>query len=234
MNDEVTPAPVLVRANGLRFGYPGLEVAGQVSHAWPAGLCLLEGDEGSGKSSWLKVLARPLEPRDGSDGPRVQAGSLEYALADAAPPPAHELFWQDPRAELGAAQREQVVADWAAQRAARYPRWSQPDFLGHVQSLGLQPHWHKPLLALSTGSLRKLWLAAAWASGAALTLIDEPLAALDKPSGRHVQQALAAFAWRHQAGPVAAGRGQPRCIIVAHWDRMQGVGWDDVMHLPSC
>ena len=35
---------------------------------------------------------------------------------------------------------------------------------------------------LSTGSRRKVWLAAAFASGAALTLLDQPFAALDKVS----------------------------------------------------
>ena len=35
---------------------------------------------------------------------------------------------------------------------------------------------------LSTGSKRKVWLAAAFASGAAVTLLDEPFAALDKAS----------------------------------------------------
>ena len=37
---------------------------------------------------------------------------------------------------------------------------------------------------LSTGSKRKVWLAAACASGAPLTLLDEPFAALDKTSIR--------------------------------------------------
>ena len=35
---------------------------------------------------------------------------------------------------------------------------------------------------LSTGSRRKVWLAAAFASGAGLTLLDQPFAALDKAS----------------------------------------------------
>ena len=35
---------------------------------------------------------------------------------------------------------------------------------------------------LSTGSKRKVWLAAAFASGATVTLLDEPFAALDTAS----------------------------------------------------
>ena len=44
---------------------------------------------------------------------------------------------------------------------------------------------------LSTGSKRKLYLAAAYASGAALTLLDTPCAALDKVSIRFAFRLLA-------------------------------------------
>ncbi|QNP48116.1 hypothetical protein [Diaphorobacter aerolatus] len=87
---------------------------------------------------------------------------------------------------------------------------------------------HKPLLALSTGSLRKLWMAAAWASGAAITLIDEPLAALDKPSMRYVQETLNEFTVEDQQERFATAR---RCVIVTHWDAMQDVEWDGVLTL---
>lgn len=223
MNHEVNGVAlgqgrVMVSARDLCFGYPGLELAHQASHEWTAGLHLLQGEEGTGKTGWLKVLAGRFPLRSGEL--RFTAGQL----------PAHEIFWQDPRAELDAALRECLVGDWVARQAARYPRWSQATWEEHAQALSLLGHGHKPLLALSAGSLRKLRLAAAWASGAMLTLIDEPLAALDLPSVRHVQQALASFAWRHQAPRVAAGE-SPRCIIVAHWDRMQGVAWDGVIEL---
>lgn len=41
---------------------------------------------------------------------------------------------------------------------------------------------NKQLYMFSAGSKRKVWLAAAFASGAAVTLLDEPFAALDKAS----------------------------------------------------
>lgn len=210
----------MVSARGLCFGYPGRALARDASHEWTAGLHLLQGDEGTGKTSWLKVLAGQLA---------LQSGELRLA---AGPLPAHEIFWQDPRAELDAVLRECRMDDWVAGQAARYPRWSQPAWEAHAGALNLLGHGHKPLRGLSAGSLRKLWLAAGWASGAALTLVDEPLAALDLPAVRHVQQALAGFAWRHQALRVAAGE-PPRCIIVAHWDRMQGLAWDGVTELTS-
>ena len=51
-----------------------------------------------------------------------------------------------------------------------------------IQAFELTPHLEKPLYMLSTGSKRKVWLAAAFASGAAVTLLDQPFAALDKAS----------------------------------------------------
>jgi len=43
---------------------------------------------------------------------------------------------------------------------------------------------------LSTGSKRKVWQAAAFASGAALNLIDDPFAGLDQGSINFVTQQL--------------------------------------------
>jgi ABC-type multidrug transport system ATPase subunit len=51
-----------------------------------------------------------------------------------------------------------------------------------VRGLGLQEQMHKQLFMLSTGSKRKVFLAAAFASSAAVTLLDEPFAALDAAS----------------------------------------------------
>src|SRR2546427_13069748 len=92
--------------------------------------------------------------------------------------------------------------------------------------------FRSPLLALSTGSLRKLWMAAGWASGVPLLLIDEPLAALDRGSMDHVQRTMAGLNRAGQQSAPVAGHG-PRCVIVAHWDEMQGVAWDDVLDLPD-
>jgi hypothetical protein len=48
----------------------------------------------------------------------------------------------------------------------------------------------KKLFMLSTGSKRKVWLAAGFASGADLLLLDEPFAALDAPSIAFVKELL--------------------------------------------
>ena len=220
MNSEVSKWPV-VRAEQLHFGYPGRPLWAGASYVWPAGVCLVQGDEGSGKTSLLQVLAGRMA---------LQSGQLQYAVnaqgAWSAQLPAQELFWQNPRAERSEAERSQLVSDWLAAQQKRYPRWSQAVFERHAEVFDLPQHLHKPLLALSTGSQRKLWLAAGWASGAALTLVDEPFAALDRPSERHVMQTLAELS-QQPAGDVR------RCHIVAHWDAMQGVHWADVLQLPD-
>jgi energy-coupling factor transporter ATP-binding protein EcfA2 len=54
----------------------------------------------------------------------------------------------------------------------------------------LDEHIDKALYMLSTGSKRKVWIAAAIASGAEVILIDDPFAALDKPSIRFITQLL--------------------------------------------
>ena len=57
-------------------------------------------------------------------------------------------------------------------------------------------------------------MAAGLASGAPLTLIDEPVAGLDNASLRYLGQAIAAAA------------AQPgRAIVVAHYEPLRGVPW---------
>ncbi|MCY1378594.1 hypothetical protein D9M69_662440 [compost metagenome] len=59
-----------------------------------------------------------------------------------------------------------------------------------MAGFALQPHLDKPLYMLSAGSRRKVWLCAAFAAGTALTLIDQPFAALDAPSIRFLLELL--------------------------------------------
>ena len=63
-------------------------------------------------------------------------------------------------------------------------------------------------------------MTAALASGAELTLIDEPLSGLDTPSIRYLVGALA------QAATPS------RWLLVAHWEPLPGVPEDRVLMLP--
>jgi ABC-type cobalamin/Fe3+-siderophores transport system ATPase subunit len=67
-------------------------------------------------------------------------------------------------------------------QASRYAGFDQTVLLQLIDGLALEPHLFKQIQMLSSGTRRKVWIAAAFASGAALTLLDDPLAALDKSS----------------------------------------------------
>ena len=75
---------------------------------------------------------------------------------------------------------------------------------------------------LSTGTRRKAWLAAALASGAPLTLIDEPLAGLDIASARYLSAAIA-----------DAAQQPDRVIVVAHDVPLVDVSWTAQLALPD-
>ena len=59
-----------------------------------------------------------------------------------------------------------------------------------IEALGLQEHLDKTLFMLSTGSRRKVALVGLLASGATVTCLDQPFAALDAGSARVVRDFL--------------------------------------------
>ena len=74
-----------------------------------------------------------------------------------------------------------VRAYWQSQ-AARYSAWREDVLQDMAQALGLAPHMDKSFFMLSTGSRRKVMLAASIASQAPLVLWDQPFASLDLAS----------------------------------------------------
>lgn len=80
-----------------------------------------------------------------------------------------------------------------AQRA-RWPRWDPALHADLVDALGLGPHLDKKLFMLSTGSRRKVAIAALLASGAPVTCLDQPFAALDAASAGVIRDFLADMA----------------------------------------
>lgn len=133
------------------------------------GLHWVCGDEGVGKTTLLRLLAGELAP---------QAGQVQR-------PGNGSVFWVDPRTT---AHDQAVVRDLLAQLLAPFlgthPTANPSGVPAWADALDLTPHLDKPLYMLSTGSRRKVWLVAAMASGAAVTLLDQPCAALDKASER--------------------------------------------------
>jgi ABC-type Mn2+/Zn2+ transport system ATPase subunit len=75
-----------------------------------------------------------------------------------------------------------------------YPEFDNALLLELIEGLSLSDHVSKAIYMLSAGSKRKVWLAAAFASGATATLLDEPFAALDKASINFLLERLACVA----------------------------------------
>ena len=115
-----------------------------------------------------------------------------------------------------------VAREYLVRQCQRWPLWNE-DLLGELlDTFDLNEHLDKRFDMLSAGTKRKLWLAAAFASGAALTLLDEPFAALDRPSIRAVME------WLEDT------MGHPRrAWVVADYEVPEGLVPDAVIELPA-
>ncbi len=74
------------------------------------------------------------------------------------------------------------------------PHWNPQLQSDLTEALDLLPHLDKKLFMLSTGSRRKVALVGLLASGAKVTCLDQPFAALDAPSARVIREFLADMA----------------------------------------
>lgn len=196
---------VVLAVDGLRFAYPECAVLDGLSLAWPAGVALVQGGESSGKTTLMRLLAGALAAQAGEialQGVRQRAEPAAYRA---------QVFWEDPRSTSLDAM---TARQWLACLPVRHAHWDAAALAAHVKGFSLEAHLDKPFHALSTGTRRKVLMAGGLASGAALTLIDEPVAGLDKPSINYLTQALAEAA-HHPA----------RLVVVAHYEPLPGVAW---------
>lgn len=191
----------LLRVRDLHFAYPGQPplLAGWALDL-PAGVSQLGGDMGCGKSTVLALLAGTLSPRRGTlalQGVAATPGSTAWQAA---------VFAFDHRAGRDDAQPSQALL---ATLRARHAGWHEATFERHARAFGLAEHLGKPLLALSTGTRHKLWLAAALAARCPLTLLDEPTAGLDVGAVDHLFESLAAIAEAPNGRAVLLASGEP-------------------------
>jgi ABC-type multidrug transport system ATPase subunit len=198
--------PVLV-GTGLHEVQLGPLVLHLPDLALPPGVTWVGGGEGRGKSSLLRLLAGDLR----IPGAVLHLGDTTFPAQAAAY--ARQAFWMDPRTTAHDAVPARQFLDTTA---TRYPQWDAALLAHLVEALGLAPHIDKPLYMHSTGSKRKVWLIAALASGATLTLLDEPFAALDKASIRGILALLIEAAQHTHRAWVVADYEAPPGVALAH------------------
>ncbi|APW44688.1 ABC transporter ATP-binding protein [Rhodoferax saidenbachensis] len=205
MSSAISLAPI-AQARALRWAPAGSPVLDLPALQIPPGVSWVGGGEGRGKSSLLRCLAGDLL----LPGSSLQIGNTVLATTPAAY--RAQVFWIDPRTSA----HDQVRGvDFLDRTAAHYPGWDAALLADLTEALDLTPHLEKPLYMLSTGSKRKVWLVAALASGAALTLLDEPFAAVDKTSIRCVLDFLQEAATHTSRAWVLADYEAPRGVPLA-------------------
>jgi ABC-type multidrug transport system ATPase subunit len=158
----------VLQATGLSGGPGAKPVFAGLDIQIPAGLTAVTGDEGTGKTSLLRLLAGDL-PLQAGTRPAVDALWLNLAL------PEHDETTP-----------EQVWAELQKQ----CPQWNAALQDDLTQALSLQVHLGKKLFMLSTGSRRKVGLVALLACGATLTCLDQPYMSLDRVSIQVVRDFL--------------------------------------------
>lgn len=163
----------VLQAHALNFSYPNHPLFSNFLADIPPGITLVRGGDGRGKSTLLRLLAGVLP---------MQSGQLHINNMDLQAQPANykaQVFYAEPRSE---AFDQLTVPDYFQLQRGNHAGFNDAVLADVLAGLALQEHLHKQLFMLSTGSKRKVFMAAALASGAAVTLLDEPFAAVDASS----------------------------------------------------
>ena len=177
--NQTTPA--LLQACGLHFHHLGNPLFTDFSATIRPGITLIKGSDGRGKSTLLRLLAGALSAQKGT----LQIKSIN--LHDQPLAYRQQVFWTESRSDAFDALT--ALAYFESVRH-RYEGFNDNLLSELTEGLGLTPHLEKQLFMLSTGSKRKVWIAAAFASNATVTLLDEPFAALDTASINFMIQQL--------------------------------------------
>ncbi|TNE88877.1 MAG: ATP-binding cassette domain-containing protein [Deltaproteobacteria bacterium] len=189
----------------LGFAYPDGTAIGPVSLRADAGVVRLHGENGTGKSTLLRVIGGVLPA---SEGTVRLHGRDPFAEAPV-------------RAHIGAVTADPELPPFLTATEA-WQQWAafrgKPDWDGasRLEALGLPPHLR--LGHMSSGQRRRAELVAALAGDPSLLLLDETFTHLDD----------AGVAWL--AAEIERGRAQ-RVVLLAHHGTPP-VGIDDTVVVP--
>jgi ABC-type multidrug transport system ATPase subunit len=198
MSDTIHP---ILQADGITFQFPQKQVFSNFSASIPAGITYITGDESTGKSTLLRLFAGDLTAQAGDVA--IHGASSTKDLTGYR----KHVFWIDPRTT---AHDQLVVTEFFDVQRKFYPYFDEYVLADMIQSLSLTEHVDKGIYMLSAGSKRKVWLAAALASGAAVILLDEPFAALDAASIGILVDRLEKYAQNTQRAWVVADYEDPQ------------------------
>ena len=196
----------ILQADALHFSRQNQALFSNFSASIPSRITLIRGGDGRGKSTLLRLLAGALPLQSGQlhiNGISLQTQPENYT--------AH-VFLAEPRTDSF---DQFTVPDYFELQRSNHAGFNDSVLAEVTNGLNLEEHLHKQLFMLSTGSKRKVFLAAAMASGAQVTLLDDPFAALDAASIRFVSVWLNAAASASNRAWVIAGHVAPDGLPLA-------------------
>ncbi len=205
---DPTDAPPLLEARGLTFLRNEEPIFGPLDFALhPGEVVLMEGDNGAGKTTLLKVLSGLLEP--GAGEVRLRGEALTLArLSHQVALLGHLLGL---KLELTALENLRFAIGLGGLRAGITPHQA-------LKSVGLEGYEDVAVRQLSAGQKKRVALARLLLVPAALWLLDEPYANLDREGIELVNRLLELHARRGGAalitshGAYAYTSGTPRRI----------------------
>ena len=210
MSAETDPSPPLLAARALTFTRNDAPVFGPLDFAVAAGEALLvQGDNGAGKTSLLRVLAGLLHADSGEiqfDGKRARPDLRARVIAYLGHLPAL-------KADLGTLENLHFLCGLQGRRARQLPG-------NALAVVGLAGYEDTLARHLSAGQKKRLSLARLWLAPAPLGLLDEPYANLDleginlvnRMISAHLRDGGAALVTTH--GAYAAPPVQTRMLLL--------------------
>ena len=207
---DLADTPPLLAARGLAYARNEEPIFGPLDFSLsPGEVVLIEGDNGSGKTTLLKVLSGLLEPTAGE----VLLNGVPLTLARLSHQVALLGHLAGMKLELTALQNLRFAVGLGGIRPGITPPIA-------LASVGLAGYEGQPLRLLSAGQKKRVALARLLLVPAALWLLDEPYANLDREGIELVNRLLLMHAQRGGSalitshGAYAYTSGTPRRIAL--------------------